>query len=165
MKKAAQFSIVLVTAPNKRVARQLAVSALKGRRAACANLISAVESHYWWRGKIERSAEVLIIFKTTRRRLAALEELILREHPYDTPEFLALPLQAGTARYLKWMAASTESRPAVGHKLHSAIRSEFRLQAVPPAKAGTPNSDPQSSHGSTESRPAPARRHRRITLT
>jgi len=107
VKNAPQFSIVLVTAPSKRVARTLAASALKGRLAACANIISAVESHYWWQGKIERGAEVLIIFKTTRRRLAALEKLILQEHPYDTPEFVVLPLLAGTERYLKWMAAST----------------------------------------------------------
>jgi periplasmic divalent cation tolerance protein len=107
MKNAAQFSIVLVTAPNRKVARQLAAAALAGRLAACANLIPAVESHYWWQGKIQRSAEVLILFKTTRRRLAALEKLILQKHPYDTPEFVVWPLQAGTERYLRWMAAST----------------------------------------------------------
>jgi periplasmic divalent cation tolerance protein len=106
MKKAAQFSIVLVTAPDRKAARQLAALALQGRLAACANLVPGVESHYWWRGKIERGAEVLVIFKTTRRRLAALEELILTKHPYDTPEFLVLPLQAGTEHYLRWLAAS-----------------------------------------------------------
>ena len=107
MKPASQFSIVLVTAPAKKVARTLAASALQARLAACANIISAVESHYWWRGKMERSTEVLIIFKTTRRRLAALEKLILRKHSYDTPEFVVLAVQAGTERYLKWIAAST----------------------------------------------------------
>jgi periplasmic divalent cation tolerance protein len=107
LKKAAQFSIVLVTAPNKKVARALARAALKKRLAACASLAPGLESHYWWREKIERSAEVLIIFKTTRRRLGALEELILKRHPYDTPEFVALPLHAGTDRYLKWITAST----------------------------------------------------------
>jgi len=106
MKKAAQFSIVLVTAPDRKTARQLAALALKGRLAACANLIPGVESHYWWRGKIERGAEALIIFKTTRRRVAALEELVLTHHPYDTPEFLVLPIQAGTDRYLDWLAES-----------------------------------------------------------
>ena len=106
MKNAPQFSIVLVTAPNKKVARTLAASALKARLAACANLISPVESHYWWRGKIERSAEVLLIFKTTRRRLAALEKLILQEHPYDTPEFVVLPLLAGSERYLVWLTSN-----------------------------------------------------------
>jgi periplasmic divalent cation tolerance protein len=106
MKKAAQFSIVLVTAPDRKVARRLASLSLKARLAACANIIPAVESHYWWRGKIERGAEALVIFKTARRRLAALEELVLTNHPYDTPEFLVLPLQAGTERYLDWLAAS-----------------------------------------------------------
>ena len=80
---------------------------MEERLPACANLAPGIESHYWWRGKIERGAEVLIIFKTTRRRLAALEKLILQNHPYDTPEFVVLPLQAGTERYLKWIAAST----------------------------------------------------------
>jgi periplasmic divalent cation tolerance protein len=107
MKKAAQFSIVLVTAPDKKAARRLAQAALEERLAACANLVPGVESHYWWRGKMERSTEVLIIFKTTRRRLAALEKLILRKHSYDTPEFVVLAVQAGTERYLKWIAAST----------------------------------------------------------
>jgi periplasmic divalent cation tolerance protein len=106
MKKAAQFSIVLVTAPDKKAARKLAALALKGRLAACANIIPSVESHYWWRGKIERGAEALIIFKTSRRRLPALEKLVLTNHPYDTPEFLVLPIQAGTGRYLRWLAAS-----------------------------------------------------------
>jgi periplasmic divalent cation tolerance protein len=47
--------------------------------------------------------------KTTRTRLAALEKLILAKHPYDTPEFVVLPLAAGSARYLKWLADSVAS--------------------------------------------------------
>ncbi len=111
MKSTAQFSIVLVTAPNRKAARQLAAAALAGRLAACANLIPAVESHYWWQGKIERGAEVLILFKTTRRRLAALEKLILQKHPYDTPEFLVLPIEAGDERYLHWLTDSVRASP------------------------------------------------------
>jgi periplasmic divalent cation tolerance protein len=106
MKKAAEFSIVLTTAPNQRVARRLARAALEERLAACANLAPGIESHYWWRGTMERSAETLVLFKTTRRHLAALEKLILQEHPYDTPEFVVLPMQAGTGRYLDWLRSS-----------------------------------------------------------
>jgi periplasmic divalent cation tolerance protein len=106
MKTAAQFRIVMVTAPNRKVARQLAKSALSARVAACANLISGVESHYWWKGRMESAAEVLIIFKTTAKHLRKLEELILVNHPYDTPEFVVLPLAAGNGRYLDWLARS-----------------------------------------------------------
>jgi periplasmic divalent cation tolerance protein len=88
-----------------KTARALAKAALSAKLIACANLVPKVESHYWWRGKIESGAEVLMIFKTRKARLAALEKLILAKHPYDTPEFLVLPLVAGSKKYLDWLAA------------------------------------------------------------
>lgn len=106
MKAARAHALVLVTAPDLKTARALAQGALTAKLIACANLVPRIESHYWWRGKIERGTEVLLILKTTRRRLAALEKLILAEHPYDTPEILVLPLESGTAKYLEWLAAS-----------------------------------------------------------
>ena len=104
MKPATKFSLVLVTAPDLKTARALARAALTARLIACANLVPKLESHYWWRGKIESGAEVLLILKTRRSRLAALEKLILARHPYDTPEFLALSLNAGSQKYLAWLA-------------------------------------------------------------
>lgn len=106
MQPAKKYLIVLVTAPDLKVARQLAQAALKARLIACANLVPKLESHYWWQGKIEKGAEVLLLMKTARVRLAALEKLIVAKHPYDTPEILVLPLLAGNARYLKWIADS-----------------------------------------------------------
>ena len=106
MKSAASFVLVLVTAPDLKTARALAKSALSARLIACANLIPKIESHYQWRGRIESSAEVLLILKTRRSKLAALEKLVLARHPYDTPEFLVLPLSAGNPKYLDWLAAS-----------------------------------------------------------
>jgi len=106
MKPAHRFVLVLITAPNLKSARALARVALEARLIACANLVPRVESHYWWQGRLERGAEVLLVLKTTRARLAALEKLVLARHPYDTPEFLVLPLHAGAERYLAWLAAS-----------------------------------------------------------
>jgi periplasmic divalent cation tolerance protein len=106
MKSGGKCSLVLVTAPDLKVARKLAQAALRARLIACANLIPKIESHYWWQGKIEKGAEVFLVMKTTRACLAALEKLIVAKHPYDTPEFLVLPLNAGNGRYLKWIADS-----------------------------------------------------------
>jgi periplasmic divalent cation tolerance protein len=108
MKSAAKFSIILITAPDLKVARRLAKAALGARLVACVNLVPRVESHYWWRGKMKSGAEVLLVFKTTKKHLPALEKLILAKHPYDTPEFLVVPLAAGNARYLKWLSDSTD---------------------------------------------------------
>jgi periplasmic divalent cation tolerance protein len=108
MKPAAKFSIVLVTAPELKTARALAKGALQARLIACANLVPKIESHYWWKEKIESSAEVLLVLKTQKSKLAALEKLILANHPYDTPEFLVLPLSAGGKKYLDWLAAGCQ---------------------------------------------------------
>ena len=104
-------AVVLVTAPNLKTARKLTRAALAARLIACANLVPKVESHYWWQGKIERSAEVLLLLKTTTARLAALQKLILATHPYDTPEFIVLNINRGNHRYLDWLAQSV-ARPA-----------------------------------------------------
>ena len=106
MKPAAKFALVLVTAPDLKTARALAKAALKASLIACANLVPKVESHYWWQGKMESGAEVLVILKAHKSKLAALEKLIIAQHPYDTPEFLVLPLSAGNGRYLDWLAAA-----------------------------------------------------------
>jgi periplasmic divalent cation tolerance protein len=106
MKYAAKFAVVLVTAPNLKTARALAKAALQERLIACANLVPKIESHYRWRGKIDSSAEVMLILKTSKSRLAELEKLVLAKHPYDTPEFLVLPLSAGNRKYLTWLAAN-----------------------------------------------------------
>jgi periplasmic divalent cation tolerance protein len=112
VKRTSRHVVVLVTAPDRRVGRALARAALEARLAACVNLIPSLESHYWWQGRLDRSAEVLLVIKTTRPKLPALEKLILAKHPYDTPEFVVLPLSGGNERYLRWLDASVRgARP------------------------------------------------------
>jgi periplasmic divalent cation tolerance protein len=107
MKPATKFAIVLVTAPDLKTARALAKAALQARLIACANLVPKIESHYWWQEKIESGVEVLLVLKTQKSKLAALEKLILARHPYDTPEFLVLPLSAGNEKYLDWLVQNS----------------------------------------------------------
>jgi periplasmic divalent cation tolerance protein len=98
--------IALVTAPDLKTARQLAQGALKARLIACANLIPKIESHYWWRGKLERGGEVLLLLKTNQSKIKKLEHHILANHPYDTPEFIVIPVTVGNKRYLDWISDS-----------------------------------------------------------
>jgi periplasmic divalent cation tolerance protein len=112
MRSARTFALVLVTAPDLKTARRLARAALDARLIACANLVPKLESHYWWKGKIESGAEVLLLLKTDKARLARLEKLILTAHPYDTPELLVLNLTRGTERYLRWLGESVRGGAA-----------------------------------------------------
>ena len=100
--------IVLVTAPDVKIARKLAKAALGARLIACANLLSKIESHYWWEGKIESGAEVMVLLKTTLGCLKALERVVVANHPYDTPEFIVLRVHGGNQRYLDWLVTNVE---------------------------------------------------------
>lgn len=108
MKATRSHVMVLVTAPDRRVARRLAGAALDVRACACAQLVGGVESHYVWQGRRERSAEILVVFKTTRARLKHLERVVRSVHPYEVPQFVVVPIMAGTVEYLAWVTGSVD---------------------------------------------------------
>lgn len=95
--------LVLVTAPDADTGRNLARAILESRVAACVNIIPQIESHFRWQGKLEQSAEVLMIIKTTKAQLNNLQKLVLKHHPYDTPEFVAFPASMVAKKYLAWV--------------------------------------------------------------
>jgi len=105
MSTATQFRLVLVTCPSLPEARKISRSLLQKHLAACVNIhTTPVESIYRWKGKIETTREHLLIIKTTTRRLKSLEKEVLRLHSYETPEFLVLPISAGSKSYLRWLS-------------------------------------------------------------
>ncbi|HUL60947.1 MAG TPA: divalent-cation tolerance protein CutA [Anaeromyxobacteraceae bacterium] len=99
--------VVLVTAPTPERAAELARAVVEERLAACGNVVPGLRSIYRWEGKVQDDAEALLVLKTTRARFEALRERILALHPYQVPEVIALPVEAGSAPYLAWLAGET----------------------------------------------------------
>jgi len=97
--------VVLCTAPTVEVAAALARALVEARLAACGNVVPGLRSIYRWQGQVEDQPEVLLVLKTTREWFPALRDELLRRHPYEVPEVLALPVEAGSAAYLEWLAA------------------------------------------------------------
>jgi periplasmic divalent cation tolerance protein len=98
--------IVLTTADNPKEASHLARTLVEERLAACATLIPAVQSFYRWQGQLEISTETLLLLKTGMDQLAALEARLHELHSYQTPEFLVVPVESGSAGYLDWLIGS-----------------------------------------------------------
>ena len=99
--------VVLTTAPDADVGRALARSLTEERLVACVNRVPGITSVYRWEGRVCEESEELLVMKTTRDRLAALEERVRSLHPYRTPEFLVLSVESGSSGYLAWLAAET----------------------------------------------------------
>ncbi len=108
MSQSDAYSLVMVTTPDAECARRLARAALEARLVACANITPSIESHYWWQGEIQSASEALIFFKTTSVNIANLEALVLQHHPYETPEFIVIPIQHGNPHYLEWIRSNVK---------------------------------------------------------
>ena len=101
-----EYLVILVTCPTKRLARQLANMLLERHEAACVNILSGVESLFWWEGRIDQASETLLLVKTHRSRFERIRRTIRRWHPYDTPEIIALPITLAHRPYTNWILRS-----------------------------------------------------------
>jgi periplasmic divalent cation tolerance protein len=104
-KGAGKYVVVLVTCGSRAEAQRIAREIVARRLAACANLLETpVRSVYRWKGKVEKAREFLLLIKTSARLLPALQAEVQRLHSYDVPEFIALPIVAGSQKYLAWLS-------------------------------------------------------------
>jgi periplasmic divalent cation tolerance protein len=97
------FIEVHTTTETQEDAQRIAHAVVEARLAACAQVLGPIESTYWWEGKVERAEEWLLVIKSARERYDAVEEMVRSNHPYEVPEILAVPVVAGSERYLSWI--------------------------------------------------------------
>lgn len=92
-----------VTFPNKKLAQKISHTLLKEKLIACANIFPAGVSIYEWQNKIETSSEVVVIFKTTKKKSKSAMERLLVLHPYECPCIVELRPIRGLKPYLQWV--------------------------------------------------------------
>jgi len=100
------FSLILTTVKNRTEAKRIAEKLVSEKLAACVNVIPNLTSFYWWRGKIERAGEVMLLAKTSTKKLDKLIARIKELHGYELPEVLVLKVDRGLPEYLKWIEES-----------------------------------------------------------
>lgn len=96
--------LVLCTCADEALAGHIARELVTAGVAACVNRLPGLTSVYRWRGQVIEEPEVLLIIKTLAGRLAELEVRVRSLHPYEVPEIIAVPVSAGSAPYLAWLA-------------------------------------------------------------
>jgi periplasmic divalent cation tolerance protein len=95
--------VVFSTASSAEEAGKIARGLVDERLAACVSVMPGLRSYYRWQGKVEDSAEFLLVIKSTRNRFEALRTLLEKLHSYDVPEVIAMPVVDGAPNYLNWM--------------------------------------------------------------
>jgi periplasmic divalent cation tolerance protein len=101
-----QRVVALSTVGSAEDAERIARALVERRLAACVNVVPGVASVYRWKGEICRDQEWLLVVKTRGEKLDALREALVALHPYELPELVAVPIEAGHAPYLAWLDES-----------------------------------------------------------
>jgi len=102
----ASFCMVLTTVPSEAQAETLAMQIVAARLGACVQ-VHAIKSFYRWKGEACAEPEWRLSIKTRKALYERLEAFIRAHHAYETPEIVQLPIEAGSADYLRWVAAGS----------------------------------------------------------
>ncbi|CEN32085.1 Divalent-cation tolerance protein CutA [Candidatus Westeberhardia cardiocondylae] len=106
IKKKKKFCIVLCTSPNKICTKNITQSLLQNKLAACITILPNSTSIYHWKKKIKKKTETQLIIKTDITLKKQIILNIKKNHTYDIPEILFLPIIEGEHKYLTWIYKS-----------------------------------------------------------
>ena len=99
--------LVLTTITDIDKGKLLARQIIEEQLAACCNIVPGITSIYRWKNELCEDQECLVVMKTTKTRYIQLSKFIQQQHPYDTPELIALPVTHSTQEYLSWVTKET----------------------------------------------------------
>lgn len=100
--------LVYATFPSEAEALSLGRRLVESRLAGCVNVLPHMTSVYAWQGVTETSKEAVLIAKMPAAAAETAMAYIKAHHPYEVPAILALPVLAGSAGYIAWLAAGTD---------------------------------------------------------
>lgn len=77
--------LVYITCKDEGGAGKIAKKLLEKRLIACANIVPKISSMYWWKGKIEKEDETLLLCKTRDGREKQISWQVKKLHSYELP--------------------------------------------------------------------------------
>jgi periplasmic divalent cation tolerance protein len=102
-KMSGEILMIYCTCPDEQVAESISTHIVEAGLAGCVNRIPGLTSVYKWAGEMKSGTEVLLLIKTAAEQCTALTAELVRVHPYELPEIIAVPIVAGHQPYLDWI--------------------------------------------------------------
>ena len=102
------YRLIYVTSDTEEESINLSKLILKNNLAACANIIKGSKSFYWWNNEINESLEYIIIFKTNSKNEKQLIKKIIKNHSYENPCVISIPIINGNDAFLRWIDQETK---------------------------------------------------------
>lgn len=102
-----KYKVCFITADSEQIANKIAEVLIQEKLAACVNIIPGISSIYWWKDKIERASEFLLVVKTKSALMKDVIQAVKEHHSYTVPEIIFMDIVDGNPDYLDWLGANT----------------------------------------------------------
>ena len=99
------------TVENRAQAQNLAGRLIDAQLAVCVQIDGPITSVYRWLGKTAESTEFRLTIKLLSSQAEPLAAWLSEHHPYDTPQWIAVPAKHVAEKYLSWAEANSSSLP------------------------------------------------------
>ena len=96
------YCVIITTCANPDDANKLITPLLDSKLAACIQVYS-INSFYTWNGETKNDHEQILLIKAKASLYPAIEDTIRKNHTYEIPEIIQLPITTGSQAYLKWI--------------------------------------------------------------
>jgi periplasmic divalent cation tolerance protein len=121
-----EVAIVYVPVPNAEIGARLGTGAVELQLAACANLLSPMQTFFESDGVVCNHLECPLVFKTHPDLIEELEQWILNNHPYDCPCILRVPPVKANNDFVAWMNLQLLSRVRQDFKENTFVYEEIQ---------------------------------------
>ena len=101
-----KYILITTTFDNKKEADKVINILIEERLVSCCQ-ISTINSTYHWKGKVENTDEYQVKMKTKKELYKEVEQIILENHSYETPQIVYYDINGGYQDYLDWIGNET----------------------------------------------------------
>ena len=98
---------VVITAPSQEWLATFTRQLVDDRLAACGHITNEIRSIYRWEDKVQDETEARVALHTKRSLVTAIVDRANRDHPYEVPCVIALPIIDGNPAYVDWVLRET----------------------------------------------------------
>ena len=104
---------IVITGPSQEWVAAFTRQLVDDHLAACGHIIPVIMSIYRWEGSVHDEPEARVALHTRRSLVSAIADRANRDHPYDVPCVIALPIVGGNPVYVDWVLNETANDETV----------------------------------------------------